>query len=353
LATAPLLSRKEFAAMLRRQILPRVENGMVTLVPAHPLLASHVARVRPQAAPLLRSIRHGREALMAAHWTEEGFNAARYPTLIWVASGEADFWLGVTRRMAAHDKALPAKHGSYVVALPAHSFFLVPPGTPFSDSSRPHWERPHPQDARSHLLWFNILPAGVSLHACSTKGREHTPTLGLFLSETRLLPLAEAILDEARAQSTHNVELIRHHLAALLLYIDRSLTISHPPLEEEGLIPSRQQGDVADGTPVQLACRYIETHLDKKLLLRQIAGAAYVSPSHLNSLFRAVQGQSVGEYITHRRMEQARSLLETTALPINRVGVLCGYLHAEQFSRAFARHHAVSPGDFRRRVQSK
>lgn len=340
-------SRKEFGETLNRQILPRVEGGTATLVPAHPTLASRVVRVTPQPAPLLRAIRGGRSFTLAAHWVEEGFNSARFPTLIWVAEGEADFRLGITRRMAMHDKRLSAKHGVYVVTLPAHSFFLVPPGVPISDASRPHWERPHLERAQSRLCWFHVLPAGVSLHSCTTRGQTHTSSRALFFSETRLLPLVEALLEELQSLEDLRERLARHYLATFLLHTQRVLGDNRAPKEENNGVPSHQVIATTTDTPMQRACRYIETHLNERMTLQRIATNSYISASHLNRLFRAAFGQSISQYVTCRRMEQARSLLETTDLPVNRVGVLCGYLHAEQFGRVFARHHGMPPRVFR------
>jgi AraC-like DNA-binding protein len=345
-----LPSRRELLEALETQILPAVENGNATLVPAHPVLAARVARVRSQNTPLLRSLRQGRKFIASSHWVEEGFNAARYPVFIWVAEGEADFRLGVTRHMVAHDKTLPAKQGSYIVALPSHSFFIVPPGMPFSDASRPHWERLSLADAHSRLLWFHVLPAGVSLHACQTRGDVHASTRALFLSDTKLLELAETLIEEMQNAAVHHIPLMRHYLAAFLWRVNRALSDNRTRLEEDRIPASHHEG-MAESTAVQRACHYVETHFCEKLALRQIAAHAYVSPSHLNRLFRAELGQTIGEYLTQRRMEQARSLLETTDLPIQRVGVLCGYQHPEHFNRTFSKVTGTAPGAFRRRLR--
>jgi AraC-like DNA-binding protein len=347
------LSRSDIMQVLQAQILPRVENGSAALVPAHPLLAARAVRVTPHEAPLLRTSRHNRGFTLAAHWIEEGFNAARFPTFIWVVEGEADFRLGVTRRMAAHDKKLPAKNGAYVVTLPAQSFFLVPPGMPISDASRPHWERPHLQDAHCRLLWFHVLPAGVSLHTCTTRGTEHTSSRALFLGEARLLPLAAALLEEMQGSNAQSERLTRHYLATFLLHVERALAAPRAPAEEDSLAPSHPNIDVAGDTPVQRACRYVEIHLAEKITLRQVAAAAYLSSSHINRLFRAELGETATAYITRRRIEQARSLLETTDLPVSRVGALCGYLHPQQFNRVFAHQHGFAPGEFRRRSRAR
>jgi AraC-like DNA-binding protein len=341
-----LPSRRELLAVLRTQILPRIERQSAPLVLASPPAATPGVRIVPQVAPLLRSTQQGRTAHLAACWIEEGLNAARYPTFIWVAEGEADMRIGVTRRMAAQNKALSARHGCYIATLPAQSLFIVPPGIPFSDASRPHWERPHLSEARSRLIWFHFVPDGVSLHTCTTRGAQHASTRSLFLNETRLLPLAEASIEELQNRATCGETMARHYLAILLLYLERSISDWRMPVEETTVAPTKEYSAVGS-TPVLRACQYIDTHLGHKLTLALIAAHCYVSPTHLNRLFRAEMNTSAGEYLQQRRLERARSLLETTDLPVQRVGVLCGYPNAAHFSRAFHRHTGRSPGVYR------
>jgi AraC-like DNA-binding protein len=164
--------------------------------------------------------------------------------------------------------------------------------------------------------------------------------------------LAEALLEESQNQSKHSELLTRQYLMALLLHLDRALSETRSPLEEESAVPPQHHSIKADSTPTQRACRFIETNLSQKLLLSQISSYAYTSPTQLNRLFRSEMKTSIGAYITRRRMEQARSLLQTTDLPIGRVGVLCGYPHAEYFNRAFRRESGTSPGDYRRQMRA-
>jgi AraC-like DNA-binding protein len=345
---ARILVRKEVLALLQRQILPRVDSASAPLILGYPQVLSTF--IRPQPAPLLRSIRTG-HTLGKSVWAEEGFNAARFPTLIYVASGEADFRLGITRRMVAQDKRLSPKHGYYIASLPEHSIFIIPPGTPFSDASRPHWERPALAEADSHLLWFHIVPAGVSLHSCSTRDGKHSSTLAFFLTETRLLPLAEVLIEELQNPAPRGEAMARHFLAALLTYLERQLLDSRAPVEDTVNPRSEESVVAGESTPLLRACRYIESHFQYKLTLPQIAAHCYVSPTHLNRLFRSEMKTTVGEYLTKRRLDQARSLLENTDLPIQRVAVLSGFARAEHFNRTFRQHTGISPGAYRRAVK--
>jgi AraC-like DNA-binding protein len=197
------------------------------------------------------------------------------------------------------------------------------------------------------------MPTGVSLHLCATHGATHASSQSFFLSESRFFPLAESLIEESQNQNTHSAALTRHYLLALLLHLDRALSQSRAPLEEERAMPLQDHATKAESTPTQRACRFIESNLSQKLLLSQISSYAYISPTQLNRLFRSEMQISVGEYITQRRMEKARALLRTTDLPVGRIGVLCGYPHAEYFSRAFHRESGVSPGAYRHQTGSR
>jgi AraC-like DNA-binding protein len=350
---AASISRRAVANVLRTQVLPRVASENMPLILAFPPSVAPGSHTTPRVAPLLRTIRKASDYITAAQWVEEGFNSARYPILVWVAEGEADFRIGVTRRMVLQNRGLSSKHGYYMATLPLHSLFVVPPDTPISDASRPHWERPHLSQARSRLLWFHLAPAGVSLHTCTTLGEDHKSSYALFCDEARLLPLAEGLVGELQNRVTHSKALAQHYLAAFFLHLHRALSDSRAPAEAGRALPAEQHRLVAASTPVQRACRYIETTLSQKISVSQIAARAYISPTQLNRLFRSELKASVGEYLAQRRQEQARTLLQSTNLPISHIGTLCGYPNPEYFNQMFRRHNGCSPGAFRRQACSK
>jgi transcriptional regulator GlxA family with amidase domain len=197
------------------------------------------------------------------------------------------------------------------------------------------------------LLWFHFAPAGVSLHTCTTQGAQHASTRSLFLSETRLLPLADVLIEELYQRATHGEAMARHYLAVLLLYLERQIRDLRMPIEDAVETKTGEHFRAVESTPVLRACQYIETHLGHKLTLALIAAHCYVSPTHLNRLFRSEMSITAGEYLQKQRLERACSLLETTDLPIQRVGAICGYPNAAYFNRVFLRHTCKSPGAYR------
>jgi AraC-like DNA-binding protein len=344
------LSRKMLLTLIQTRILPGVENRSAPLCLAlPPFTNSGSVRVTPHAAPLLPMHRKTRNVTKVTQWIEHGYNSTRYPTLMWVVEGEADYRIGVTRSMTAQRPELSTKYGYYVASLPAESFFIIPPETPISDGSRPHWERPNISDAYSRLLWFHLMPAGLTFHMCTTQGEHHTSTRSYFLNEPKLMSIADDLLEELRATSPVSDELARQYLIVLLLHCQRRLMEARNALEEESNLTTTQHAIGHSNTPLQRAYSFIEAHLSQKITVDHIAAHAFVSRSQLNRLFYQDQKMSPVRYLTQRRLERACSLLKTTDLPVKRIGVLCGYPQAEHFSRIFLRYYEVTPGEFRLR----
>jgi AraC-like DNA-binding protein len=91
----------------------------------------------------------------------------------------------------------------------------------------------------------------------------------------------------------------------------------------------------------------IEERYPRVLSLRDVASAVNVSPGHLTSTVRRRTGRTVQEWITERRMLQARRLLATTALPVAEVGRRVGYPDPGYFARVFGRANGTSPARWR------
>lgn len=92
----------------------------------------------------------------------------------------------------------------------------------------------------------------------------------------------------------------------------------------------------------------IEQRYAQPLSLRDVAAAVSISPGHLTSTVRRQTGRTVQQWITERRMVQARRLLAATELPVSEVGRLVGFPDAGYFARTFGKLHGTSPARWRR-----
>jgi AraC-like DNA-binding protein len=86
---------------------------------------------------------------------------------------------------------------------------------------------------------------------------------------------------------------------------------------------------------------------DRKWSLAELAAEARVSRSALDERFRKSLGRSPIRYLTEWRMHAAGDLLRSTDFGVAKVAHEVGYDAEEAFSRAFKRHHGVSPGQWR------
>lgn len=109
-------------------------------------------------------------------------------------------------------------------------------------------------------------------------------------------------------------------------------------------------GDLRENREPLLAAVFdvIERRYPGPLSLRDVAAAVNLSPGHLTSTVRRRTGRTVQEWITERRMVEARRLLATTQLPISEIGRNVGFPDAGYFARTFGKVHGVSPAQWRR-----
>jgi AraC family transcriptional regulator len=100
---------------------------------------------------------------------------------------------------------------------------------------------------------------------------------------------------------------------------------------------------------LQDAIEFIELHLKDDLPLHEVARQANASLYHFHRLFRAFVGESLMEYIRHRRLSGAARALVETERPIIEVALDFGYSAPESFLRAFKAMFGTTPSSFRKK----
>ncbi|HEY6599087.1 MAG TPA: AraC family transcriptional regulator [Pseudomonadales bacterium] len=100
---------------------------------------------------------------------------------------------------------------------------------------------------------------------------------------------------------------------------------------------------------VERALAFIQDRLGDPMTVAHVAKAAALSEFHLHRLFHRTMGESVGRYITRKRLETAalRLACEPTA-PITAIALDLGYSSSSNFSKAFKLYFGVSPTSVRR-----
>jgi Response regulator containing CheY-like receiver domain and AraC-type DNA-binding domain len=93
---------------------------------------------------------------------------------------------------------------------------------------------------------------------------------------------------------------------------------------------------------------YIDNHMTETISLSQAARSVFLSPSYLSRLFREQTNESFSEYVTRRKMEVARSLLEEGEKKVYEIASAVGYTDPAYFGRVFRQYFNVTPTDYKK-----
>lgn len=89
-------------------------------------------------------------------------------------------------------------------------------------------------------------------------------------------------------------------------------------------------------------CKYINTDLSQDLSLEQLSEKFYLSKTHLNRLFKANVGTTVGQYIRLKRLFLAKEAIQKGVQPTD-LYLQCGFRDYTTFYRAFKQQFSQSP----------
>ncbi len=92
-----------------------------------------------------------------------------------------------------------------------------------------------------------------------------------------------------------------------------------------------------------------KNYSDESLSVKTLALAAYLTPTYFANLFKKETGQTVKQYITNVRIEQAKRLLCDPKLKLYHVAVSVGYSDASYFAKTFKKVVGIMPSDYRDR----
>lgn len=93
-------------------------------------------------------------------------------------------------------------------------------------------------------------------------------------------------------------------------------------------------------------------NLDADLSVPVLARRVAMSERNFARRFVEAVGLAPGKYVEHARVEAARRCLEQTDLDLVRIVERCGFGTAETMRRAFIKHLAVPPSEYRARFRS-
>ena len=116
---------------------------------------------------------------------------------------------------------------------------------------------------------------------------------------------------------------------------------------DEAVEAIREARRFKDHLDIEAVKEHIDHYYQEQISLETVARLFLVSKEHLSRKFRELQGETVNEYITRVRMEDARRLIVEEQVEIKETAFLVGYADLAYFYRVFKKHFGVPPGQVR------
>lgn len=91
----------------------------------------------------------------------------------------------------------------------------------------------------------------------------------------------------------------------------------------------------------------MESTMEKRMDIEQIARAAHSSPFHFQRMFHMLTGMTMAEYTRKRKLTLAAQELAMTSAKVLDVALKYGYDSPESFSKAFRKIHGISRSEAR------
>ncbi len=105
---------------------------------------------------------------------------------------------------------------------------------------------------------------------------------------------------------------------------------------------------------VEDAIRHIKANIkDEELTVAHIAKEIGITPEYLRKLFKSFKNISPKEYIQIKRMELAKTFLESGEIKLCHIPYECGFTDYTYFSKSFKKHFGITPTIYLKQLQGE
>lgn len=203
----------------------------------------------------------------------------------------------------------------------------------------------HLQTAEENSASFITISFAMTLeHAELLKNR-------VFHADAVIRNLYSRILSEYESFDLYSPDMLVGYLHEIILRLMRYRTGITPPIAfspgngGEDSSSYRLRSTVSNPL-VHSALDYIDTHIEKKLSLSDVAEALKLNPSYISRLFKAQTGNTVTDYIRLQKLAKAKKLLKAGGYTVTEISELFGFSSIHYFSSCFKKQYGIAPGSY-------
>jgi AraC family transcriptional regulator len=168
-----------------------------------------------------------------------------------------------------------------------------------------------------------------------------TQSLRYTVSDPLLEQIGRAILAEMQAETTAGSLLVESLCSSLSARLLQSHSMS--PLD---IAARLSRVGKLDPRRLSRVLEYVHANLGDELDIRGMASAASLSRFHFARAFKASTGQTPYQYVSAKRLAQAKMLLAQNQ-PIAEIALALNFSSQANFTRAFRREFGITPGRYR------
>jgi two-component system, response regulator YesN len=115
---------------------------------------------------------------------------------------------------------------------------------------------------------------------------------------------------------------------------------SYITVREEGT-PASKRREVTE------AYNYVSLHLGRRITLEEVAAHLHMNHSYFSRFFKKETGMTFIEYVTRKKIERAKELLDQTSHSVNEICMMLGYDNQSYFIKTFKTQAGVTPTEYR------
>ena len=101
----------------------------------------------------------------------------------------------------------------------------------------------------------------------------------------------------------------------------------------------------------ELAKIYLHENYSEKVTIEKMCRTFCCSKSTLLTAFKKEYGRTVISYLSELRVEEAKKLLDSTALSISEISDATGFYDQSYFSKVFLKEVGITPSDYRKEIR--
>ncbi len=98
---------------------------------------------------------------------------------------------------------------------------------------------------------------------------------------------------------------------------------------------------------IKPATRYLELHFKEALNLNEIAEKAFLSPYHFHRVFKAVNNETVADFLRRLKLEYAAQRLFYNQQSVTELALELGFSCSQSFAKSFRKYFGISATDIR------